>query len=95
MALEITEKLPALEDFALLSEHQQQTPSSFFGGKPVLHLRCPSAKVKISSEDLAGQSAIAQLRSETSRNGGVAESAEQVTIDNLDVWVTSRYRKQI
>ena len=90
MALETTENLPKLEEFALLSDHQQQTPSSFFGGKPVLHLRCPAAKVKISREDLAGQPAISQLRGEAYNDHAAAGLDEQVTIDNLDVWVTSR-----
>lgn len=88
MALELTEELPALEDFTLLSEHQQQTPGSFFGGKPVLHLRCPLATIKISREDLELQPVLANLRYEQASGGNVA-GEEQVSIEDIDVWVST------
>lgn len=84
MSLEIVQDLPKLEDFTLLSEHQQQTPGTFFGGKPVLHLRCPSASIKISREDLELQPAIASLRNE------VLDNEEQIVIQDIDLWVSSR-----
>ena len=89
MSLELIQDLPNLEDFTRLSEHQQQTPGSFFGGKAVLHLRCPDASVKISRYDLEAQPIIANLRNEHS-NGEDSASEEQVVIEEIDVWVSSR-----
>lgn len=90
MALDVLQDLPALEDFTLLSQHQQQTPGSFFGGKPVLHLRCPLASIKISREDLELQPAFASLRYEEA-SGEDSAGEEQVVIEDIDVWVSSRY----
>ena len=86
MALEAIQSPPVLEEFTLLSEHQEQTPGSFFGGRTVLHLHSPGTKIKISREDLESQADLASLR-----NGDVSlEDEEQVVIDDVDVWVSSR-----
>lgn len=84
MSLEAVQELPKVENFTPLSEHQQQTPGTFFGGKPVLHLRCPSASIKISKEDLELQPVIASLGNE------VSDNEEQVIVQDIDVWVSSR-----
>ena len=88
MSLETTQDLPSLENFTLLSEHEQQTPGTFFGGKPVLHLRCPLASLKISKEDLQLQPALARLQYDELRSEDVT-GEEQVIIDDIDVWVSS------
>ena len=87
MALESIGVSPNVGDFTLLSEHQEQTPGTFFGGKPVLHLHCPGAKVKISSHELESQPALLSLNDgEFDPNGD-----NQVEINNIDVWITSKY----
>lgn len=91
MSLELVENLPTLEDFTPLSEHQQQTPGSFFGGKPVLYLRCPISSVRISRDDLELQPVIANLRHEELSS----ENEEQVTFEGIDVWVSSRSANNI
>ena len=84
MALEAISTSPALEDFTLLSEHQVQTPHSFFGGKPVLHLHSSGASVRISRDDLNSQSALLALLD------GNVPSQDEVLIEQIDMWVTSR-----
>lgn len=41
-----------MDSYKILSEHQSQTPETFFGGKPVLHLHCSDAKVLVSRQNL-------------------------------------------
>jgi nucleotide-sensitive chloride channel 1A len=87
MALETIHTSPQVEDFTLLSQHQEQTPGTFFGGKPVLHLYSPRAKVKISPEDLETQPALASLR-----DGDLSPDSEgQLLLENVDIWITSSY----
>lgn len=90
LEIELIRDLPTTEHFTLLSDHQQETPGTFFGGKPVLHLRCPQSSIRISREDLESQPVLANLRYEdTSADGQAGE--DQVVIDEIDVWVSSRY----
>lgn len=86
---------PSEEAFTPLSEHQGQTPGTFFGGKPVLHHYCPSAKLLINADRLQLSPILANLQknieSETHTNGSTdTESKDVVVIDNLDIWVTSQ-----
>lgn len=39
---------PALDSYTPLSEHQSQTPSTFFGTKPILHFHSTSVRVTAS-----------------------------------------------
>ena len=85
MVLESIHSSSQVADFTLLSQHQEQTPGTFFGGKPVLHLHSPGARVKISPEDLETQPALASLK-----DGDPSPDGEgQVLLENVDVWVTS------
>ena len=87
MALEQIDTSPGVGDFALLSEHQERTPGTFFGGKPVLHLHSPNASVKLSREDLTSQPAIAGLLGQERSTS----EEDQVSIEDIDVWVSSGY----
>ena len=86
MALDTVSTPPLSSDFTPLVEHQEQTPGTFFGGKPVLHLHSLDAKVKISREDLDIQPFIAALR-----NGDSSGPDGLVEMEGIDVWVTSRF----
>ncbi|KAK3698138.1 hypothetical protein LTR37_017096 [Vermiconidia calcicola] len=86
MALEPISASPAVGDFKLLSEHEEQTPGTFFGGKPVLHLHSPGARLRISQEELQSQPLLNQL----SDSGTLSQQGEQVVVESIDVWVTSR-----
>lgn len=88
MALESVDVAPSLADFMLLSEHQQTTPGTFFGGKPVLHLHSPGADVRIARADIVSQPTLSALLGATSvRN----EVEEEETIKDIDAWISSRY----
>lgn len=78
---------PQVEDFTPLSQHQEQTPASFFDAKAVLHLHSPAASLKISPADLESQPALADLQ-DTTRS---TDNDGDVLIPNIDVWVTSTH----
>ena len=86
MAYEALTQSPVVGDFTSFDEHQEQTPGTFFGGKPVLHLYAPAAKLRIARTELTIQSDFAKLL-----GTNIASSNDEVVeIDNVDVWVTSR-----
>ena len=89
MALEPIQTPPSLDDFTLLSSHQEQTPGTFFGGKPVLHLHSPGATVKISKQDLEAQSSLAALLP-SGATSPIDNTEDPVRISGVGVWVTSR-----
>lgn len=98
MALETTTTEPKLEDFTPLSDHQEQTPTAFYGAKPVLHLRSPNASVSVSVKDTQAQPALKALASDMleSAHQEMARRGEDLTnatntIPGLDIWVSSKH----
>lgn len=89
MALETTTTPPMLDSFTLLSDHREQTPGTFFGGKPVLHLQSPGAKIKVSRNDLEQVHELKNLVAESVGDNTRTEN-DQATIVGIDVWVSSR-----
>ncbi|CAK4017269.1 Hypothetical predicted protein [Lecanosticta acicola] len=88
MAFETIDTTPAIADFALLSEHQEQTPRTFFGGRPVLHLQVTSSTIKISHEQFAAQPDLKRL---TGGSNPPASAEDGILhIAGVDVWVSSR-----
>ncbi|CZT21552.1 uncharacterized protein RCC_07415 [Ramularia collo-cygni] len=88
MSLETIETAPLIEDFTPLSEYTSQTPGSFFGGQPVLHLHAPDSTIKIPQDQFEAQSDFQQL------SGGTTPSASSngdIHLSGVDVWVTSRH----
>ncbi|KAK0344682.1 hypothetical protein LTR91_009489 [Friedmanniomyces endolithicus] len=85
MAYEVIHTAPQTSDFTGLSDHQEQTPGTFFGGKSVLHLHCTNAKLQMTRLELANHSDFAAL-SDCSNDW--KEAAE---ITGMEFWVTSRY----
>ncbi|KAF2140229.1 uncharacterized protein K452DRAFT_252932 [Aplosporella prunicola CBS 121167] len=93
MTLEILNSAPDASAFTPLEEHQSQTPGTFFGGKPVLHLHSTNAQLLVSARDLEAQSAFPDLRATIPTNGAQANgdaADEQLAIPGIDVWVTSQ-----
>ena len=86
MALESTQTPPHEDQFTPLTQYGQQTPSSFFGGKTVLHLKSLRANLRISKDDLESQPALLDISDGT----GAEDSDGQTVIRTVDVWVTSR-----
>lgn len=44
---------PALDSFTSLADHQSQTPSSFFGAKPVLYQHILGARALVSGDQVS------------------------------------------
>lgn len=82
---------PTTDDFTPLSEHNEQTPGSFFAGKPVLHLQAPAARLQITKDDLESQEAIKALVATT--DDVAADDQGLIEVQDIDVWVTSRYER--
>lgn len=91
MALEEVNDAPTVESFKPLSEHQQQTPSTFFGGPPVLYLHSPKATVLLSKSQLNETPVLKRLIDEASHNElHEGDQDAEYAIRNVDIWVSSR-----
>jgi hypothetical protein len=91
MSLTTIATAPTTDDFIPLSEHHEQTPGSFFAGKPVLHLQAPASKLQVSKEDLEANEAVKALVATT--DDAAVDADGLVEIQDIDIWVTSRYAK--
>jgi nucleotide-sensitive chloride channel 1A len=91
MALEEIDVAPTIESYKPLSEHEEQTPPTFFGGPPVLYLYSPKATVVVSKSQLEETPVLKRLRSAESTDELDGEANVDIAIDNVDIWVSSRY----
>lgn len=82
--VEITQR-PSISSFTPLSQHQEETPSTFFGGLAVLHAYAPEAKLLIQQRQYDETPSVQKLGAVEAVAAGYAEISE------LEVWVTSRY----
>jgi nucleotide-sensitive chloride channel 1A len=86
---------PALDSFTSLADHQSQTPTSFFGAKPVLHYHAFGARALI-SRDNTPKLAIFGTRNASSANGITSAEpsncnteGQDSIVDVVDVFVSS------
>jgi nucleotide-sensitive chloride channel 1A len=91
MSLTTITTSPTADDFTPLSEHLEQTPGSFFTEKPVLHLQAPASKLQVSKEELEANEAVKALV--TTTDDAALDAEGLVEIQDIDVWVTSRYAR--
>ncbi|KAI9654666.1 MAG: hypothetical protein M1821_005873 [Bathelium mastoideum] len=101
MAVNIIHDAPALESFTPLEEHQEQTPGTFFGGKPILHLRTSKAQLILDEDELRASDAFSRLRqtqdqpshtgAHVNGNSATDTPSSRATIPDIDVWVTSEH----
>ncbi|KAL9085596.1 MAG: hypothetical protein Q9165_007496 [Trypethelium subeluteriae] len=99
MEVNIIQSAPALENFTPLAEHQEQTPDTFFGGKPILHFHSTNAQLLIEKDALEANEAFSGLynaqheptRAGAPVNGDTAADTTrtQITVPDIDLWVTS------
>lgn len=95
MALEVIRTAPQLDAYIPLSEHQAQTPGTFFGGKAVLYYHNSNATLSIDSQQLEASPAFSALCKDNDASAGAVNgsangaSSQQSTIVGLDIWVTS------
>lgn len=81
---------PAEDEFTPLQEHQEQTPSTFFGAKPVLYSHYAGLTISASKEKLQSHSVFAHFNTESE---GTEEG--DVLVKDVEVWVNSRYAAPI
>lgn len=81
MALQHLSSMPKADDFTPLSEHQEQTPTSFFSAKPVLHAHYEAMTLSTAVDQLKQDLAFSKFSSRREDNEDL--------VDNVDVWVTS------
>jgi len=84
---------PKLEEFTALSEHQEQTPTTFFGGKPVLHYHVEGAKAWIAKDQVDKLPLFpADCRSApTAPLTGLSDDPENTFEQTVDLFVNSEY----
>jgi hypothetical protein len=83
MALRHLNTAPKAQDFTPLQEHQEQTPSTFFGAKPVLYSHYADLTLSASASKLEEDVAFAKFKPE--RDG----DSEDVLIKDIEIWVNS------
>ena len=77
---------PALDSFTPLAEHQSQTPSTFFGTKPILHFHSTAVRV------LVPRSQLAHLPIFSSAELSTAEEEQDGSIvEVVEAFVSSEY----
>lgn len=78
---------PSADDYMPLSEYQSQTPSSFVGGKPVLHYHLVGAKATIPKS----QCGTLAIFPSDSPAGDVNGTEDEIVSRTVDVYVNSEY----
>ncbi|KAF2465209.1 uncharacterized protein BDR25DRAFT_240456 [Lindgomyces ingoldianus] len=82
MALRHVSHAPAPDEFTPLEEHQTKTPSTFFGGKPVLYAHYAGLTLAMPSSKLEANAAVARFSTDS--------DGESVLAKGIEVWVNSR-----
>jgi nucleotide-sensitive chloride channel 1A len=90
MALNEVDVAPTVDSFRPLSEHEEQTPNTFFGGPPVLYFHSSNATVIVSKSQVEETPVLKRLRPEESTDEQSGEPYDDVAIENVNVWVSSR-----
>lgn len=81
MAIRHLDSAPKAEDFTPLQEHQEQTPVTFFGAKPVLYARVPGLTLSAPASQLQQDAAFFRFTAES--------EGEEALIKDIEVWVTA------
>lgn len=93
--MELLHEAPSASAFISLSEHQSQTPSSFYSGPPILYHHAASTSLIIRSSDLLFSPALSKIGdpipagSVSQQDGEGSENDPDLEIEEVDVWVTS------
>ncbi|KAJ5134873.1 hypothetical protein N7526_006238 [Penicillium atrosanguineum] len=87
--MEVLRTAPEASTFVPIAEHQSRTPSSFHDGPAVLHYQSQRCKVVILERDLVANPALNALRGANAANGSVEDEEKEVSIEDVQTWVTS------
>jgi nucleotide-sensitive chloride channel 1A len=85
MAIRFLDSAPSAADFTPLQEHQEQTPATFFGAKPVLYAHYAGLTLSAPADQLQQDAAIAKFNAQ--RDG----DNDDALVKDVDIWVTSEY----
>ncbi|KAK4451955.1 regulator of volume decrease after cellular swelling-domain-containing protein [Podospora aff. communis PSN243] len=83
---------PSLSDYIPLSEHQAQTPETFYGGKPILYYHGIGAKAWVPSSQrgiLPIFAADASSAPTAPENAALSGSSEEIVEQKVDLFVNS------
>lgn len=81
MAIRHLDTQPKTEDFTPLEEHQQQTPTTFFGAKPVVYARYPGLTLSAPASQLQQDAAFFRFNTEN--------EGDDALIKDVEIWVNS------
>jgi hypothetical protein len=81
MAIRHLDASPKIEDFTPLQEHQEQTPATFFGSKPVLYARYPGLTLSASASQLQQDAAFFRFN--------IEGEGEDSLIKDVEIWVNA------
>lgn len=80
---------PALDSFTALSDHQSQTPSSFYGAKPILHYHCTSAHALIPTSQKNNLPIFSSA--DGASNGETNGDSHATSMEKVNIFVSSEY----
>jgi nucleotide-sensitive chloride channel 1A len=81
MAIRHIDTVPKIEDFTPLQEHQEQTPSTFFGAKPVVYARHSGLTLSAPASQLQQDAAFFRFNTES--------EGDDALIKDVEIWVNS------
>jgi nucleotide-sensitive chloride channel 1A len=81
MAIRHLDTSPKIEDFTPLQEHQEQTPVTFFGSKPVLYARYPGLTLSASASQLQQDAAFFRFN--------IDGEGDDALIKDVEIWVNA------
>ena len=92
--MEIFHDPPNSSSFISLSQHQSQTPDSFYSGPPVLYHHSANAQLLILRSELVCSTALRRLAlsvviDRIRPNGNADQDDNEVVLPAIDLWVTS------
>jgi nucleotide-sensitive chloride channel 1A len=83
MAIRHLDAAPKTEDFTPLHEHQEQTPTTFFGAKPVLYARFAGLTLSAPASQLQQDAAFFRFNTET--------EGDDALIKDVEIFVNAEY----
>ncbi|KAJ4347735.1 hypothetical protein N0V95_005137 [Ascochyta clinopodiicola] len=81
MSIRHVDTAPKAADFTPLQEHQEQTPATFFGAKPVTYANYSGVTLSAPASQLQEDSVFAKFTTTT--------DGDDTLIKDVDIWVTS------
>lgn len=82
---------PALDSFTTLAEHQSQTPTSFYGAKPVLHYHGTGVRALISQDQVSKLPIFSSSDAQQQETEEGGEAAATPKVESVDAFVSSEY----